>query len=82
MSGYKPRIKSPPLSYTAGLHQVWRHITMSTVLTQEEIPEKGGYKKIKNHNKSFAKNKVFCLQENDRDIFVLHDILWRSFQLF
>ena len=55
---------------------------MSTVLTQEEIPEKGGYKKIKNHNKSFAKNKVFCLQENDRDIFVLHDILWRSFQLF
>ena len=23
-------------------HQVWRYITMSTVLTQEEIPEEGG----------------------------------------
>ena len=35
-------IKSPPKSYTAGLHQVWRHITVSTVLPQEEIPEEGG----------------------------------------
>ena len=28
-----------PKSYLAGLLQVWRHITVSTVLTQEEIPE-------------------------------------------
>ena len=27
---------------TQQLCQVWRHITMSTVLTQEEIPEEGG----------------------------------------
>ena len=39
---YKPRIKSLSKSYTAGLRQVWRHITVSTVLTQEEIPEEGG----------------------------------------
>ena len=33
----KPQIKSPPKSYIAGLCQVWRHITVSKVLTQEEI---------------------------------------------
>ena len=32
--------------YTAGLCQLWRHITMSMVLRQEEILEEGGEKKI------------------------------------
>ena len=40
--GYKPQIKSQPQSYIAGLRQVVRHITMSTVLTKEEILEEGG----------------------------------------
>ena len=34
-------IKSPPCRYTAGLRQVWRHITAQSVLTQEEISEEG-----------------------------------------
>ena len=25
---------------------MWRHITVSMVLTQEELPEQGGFKKI------------------------------------
>ena len=33
--------QSPPKSYTAGLRQVWRHVTAQSVLTQEEIPEEG-----------------------------------------
>ena len=36
-----PRIKSPPWSYIAGLRRVCRHITVSTVLTQEEILKDG-----------------------------------------
>ena len=36
-----PGIKSLHKSYREGLRQVWRHITMSTVLTQEKIPEEG-----------------------------------------
>ena len=27
--------------------QVWRHITAQSILTQEEIPEEGGFKKKK-----------------------------------
>ena len=34
------------MNYMGGLHQVWRHITVSTVLTHEEIPEEGGQKKF------------------------------------
>ena len=29
-------------SLIAGLRQVWRHITVPTVLTQEDIPKEGG----------------------------------------
>ena len=37
--------QSPPWSYKAGPCQVWRHITMSMVLTQKEIPEERELKK-------------------------------------
>ena len=30
--------QSLPLSYIAGLRQLWRHITLSMLLTQKEIP--------------------------------------------
>ena len=36
-----PELK-PTLKWIAGLHQVWRYITMYTILTKEEIPEQGG----------------------------------------
>ena len=41
-SGQKPQIRARPRATQAGLRQVWRHITLSTVLTWEEIPEEGG----------------------------------------
>ena len=34
--------KSQPWSFIAGLSQLWRHIIVLTVLTQEVIPEEGG----------------------------------------
>ena len=40
----RPQIKSPPQSHIAGLCQVWRQITVSAVLPQEEIPEASGIK--------------------------------------
>ena len=33
---------SPKTEPALELRHVWRHITVSTVLTQEEIPEEGG----------------------------------------
>ena len=45
-SEYKPPIRACPRAINiSGLHQVWRQITVQTVLTQEEILEEGGYKK-------------------------------------
>ena len=40
----------PTIKQMAGLHQVWRHITVYTVLTQEEIPEEGGLNKVLKFN--------------------------------
>ena len=40
LSGYKPQIKSPPLSYIAGLCLVLRCITVSIFLTQEKYNKK------------------------------------------
>ena len=37
----------PALKQIAGQRQVWRHITIHTVLAQEAIPEEGGQLKTK-----------------------------------
>ena len=43
----------------AGLGEVWMHITVSTVLTQEEIPEDGGLlKKLRNTGKEHREEVV------------------------
>ena len=43
----KGQESEPDLKRIPGLRQVWRHITAHMVLTQEVIPEEGGYKREK-----------------------------------